>query len=74
MQDLPTENPHAFPLSDPNSVYNEGMTLRDYFAAKSVLGFMTPYMDREDDFINAARKSYKMADTMLKERSKNGEQ
>lgn len=51
---------------------SDGMTLRDYFAAKvmnSQLNQQTrPYADY--DFDNAAIRSYEMADAMLKVRNK----
>ena len=46
----------------------EGMTLRDYFAAKAMQGDMTQGI-HEDDFLETAARSYKMADAMLKARS-----
>ena len=48
-----------------NSVFN--MTLRDYFAAKMMQGEATTKIDiREYDL--QARRAYRMADEMLKER------
>jgi hypothetical protein len=43
----------------------EGMTLRDYFAAKAMQALM-----RENYFESTARSAYHMADIMLKERLK----
>lgn len=61
-------NPPAFP-----SVFDHerGMTLRDYFAAKAMQGFM--YGAPTNDDINGAlgnlaEMSYKLADAMLKAR------
>lgn len=59
----------AFPTTDfthagqviPGS---EGMTLRDYFAAKA----MQPMVNEYDDFNLMARTAYDMADAMLKAR------
>jgi hypothetical protein len=46
----------------------EGMTLRDYFAAKAMQGMLAcPGSIRVDDDANLA---YKMADAMLKARNK----
>jgi hypothetical protein len=63
----------AFPTTTAN--YNgmdpagEGMTLRDYFAAKSMQAEMTDGIN-ESDFAWTAARAYKMADAMLAERSK----
>ena len=55
----------AFPI--PNQCKDDGMTLRDYFAAKAMQGFMA------DSFLQAevdefAARAYDMADAMLKAR------
>lgn len=50
----------AFPPSNPG--YAQGMTLRDYFAAKAM--YLCPLRSHSD----AARWCYQMADAMLKER------
>ena len=56
-------------ITPTNSVFN--MTLRDYFAAKIMQGEATTKIDiREYDL--QARRAYRMADEMLKEREKNG--
>lgn len=52
-----------------------GMTLRDYFAAKALMGMTasTPILDRTSDKINHAgwaTAAYRFADAMLKEREK----
>jgi hypothetical protein len=62
-------NDQAFPVS-----YNghEGMTLRDYFAAKAMQVLIAKMMNEEGwDFIqeDVAMGSYQMADAMLKERN-----
>ncbi len=47
---------------------DQGMTLRDYFAAKAVQGLLAcPVQSDERMF---ARDAYQMADAMLKERNK----
>jgi hypothetical protein len=53
----------AFPVS-----YNgrDGMTLRDYFAAKAMQGFIASGRFAGD--LDCARDSYAMADAMLKAR------
>jgi hypothetical protein len=55
---------------------NYGMTLRDYFAAKSVTWFLTKLDDEgvvdDHDLLRqfAAEHSYKLADAMMKARTK----
>ena len=46
----------------------EGMTLRDYFAAKAMQADMAQGL-HEEDFLETAARAYKMADDMLKARS-----
>lgn len=46
---------------------SEGMTLRDYFAAKAMQVFM---QNAETDMDEDAADAYRMADLMLKERAK----
>jgi len=78
------ENPSAFPepfVNDPNLAISNtpGMTLRDYFAAKAMQGFLTnnnlgnvleksgaKTMEDADDCI--AITAYRLADAMLKQR------
>jgi len=75
-------NPSAFAFGYGTDNYSDiqlGMTLRDYFAAKAMQGFisdremyMAMMMDRKtsglspDDYI--ANQSYNLADAMLKQR------
>ena len=61
--------PPAFPIT--NHWHNElnhynGMTLRDYMAAKAMQGMMVDVDQPKCDYI--AQTAYKMADTMLKAR------
>lgn len=58
-------NPFAFPIHDVAHI-ESGLTMRDYFAAKVLVN---TYMgvNHEDE---AAKRAYKMADAMLKEREK----
>ena len=60
----------AFPShGSMGEVTHEGMTLRDYFAAKWLQGFIAnPSLDDVDP-ARAARNAYRMADAMLKARS-----
>ena len=57
------KNPSAFP----DGLGSDGMTLRDYFAAKAMQGFAAC----DDDFPSAefvAINAYKWADAMMKAR------
>ena len=59
----------AFPYE--NRYEHEGMTLRDYFAAKAMDGFnrhMVAYEWGQDVMDVAARNAYALADAMLKAR------
>lgn len=86
-EDRKTKNPNAFPLSaelidrisDLGDLEPEGMTLRDYFAAKVMQSIfagqgarMVADRDQRYDETNwaevVAKNSYEMADAMLKER------
>lgn len=58
---FPTENERQ---TGANSYHYEGMTLRDYFAAKALTVI---YMDADDDE-HAAQRAYELADAMLKAR------
>jgi len=48
------------------SVIDEGMSLRDYFAAKAMQGYLNECYDM--DHTSRARFSYDLADAMLKAR------
>lgn len=70
-----TENPSAFPwANDADKQYNwihRGMTLRDYFAAQAMQGWLLlPKVAKhlDGDFDGVATWSYHMADAMLKAR------
>lgn len=73
MKDQPS-NPPAYPLPEyrefSRSERNEGMTLRDYFAAAALQGYFsapnTPHMNAADEHV--AKYCYDMADAMLKVR------
>ena len=66
----------AFPTHPDGALINDGMTLRDYFAAKAMQGFvMDDVLCKEaatepEWYVNIAEASYKMADAMLKARGK----
>ncbi len=71
-------NQPAFPtkintehFSHPSTIYNTGMTLRDYFAAKAMQSFLSHLVEEgwdADDLELVAETSYRMADAMLKAR------
>jgi len=50
----------------PSGQYKLGMTLRDYFASKVLQGLLASGLDQPK--FEFARKSYEMADEMLKAR------
>ena len=56
-------NPLAFPFNS-QFRYSEGMTLRDYFAARA----MQALIDNDGLFSEIPTQAYKMADAMLKAR------
>ena len=57
-------NEKAFP--NPHLRSNDGITVRDYFAAKAMQGFQEQWVyDNSDEIAN---KAYAMADAMLKAR------
>ena len=59
----------AFPLKEPMSNDFQGMTLRDYFAAKAMQGFVSDPDWRSDMMPDeTARAAYVQADAMLKAR------
>ena len=63
------KTPTAFPWTHDN-ITCTGMTLRDYFAAKAMQGFLaTVKVDCPDNLI--AEDAYNLADAMLKAREKN---
>ena len=74
-----TENPSAFPwANDADKQYNwinRGMTLRDYFAAKALQGFLPDAFQEAPDNYPAKRlapfwaaMAYQLADEMMKAR------
>jgi hypothetical protein len=65
-QEKKTRNPYAFPNTD-------GMTLKDYFAAKALQGICVNVGRNGFYFANPeiiAKQCYELADAMLIERSK----
>jgi hypothetical protein len=57
-------NPPAFP--SPHNDRYKGLTLRDYFAAKAMEGFVTGDYDLYPQEV--AKKAYQIADEMMKAR------
>ena len=53
---------------------NEGMTLRDYFAAKAIQtawrGWLDGYYESDEPNTDIAKCAYQIADAMLKERER----
>jgi len=67
------KNEPAFPChGSMGEVTNDGMTLRDYFAAKAMQNFLSTIGWNSDQkwFDEIAVGSYRMADAMLKARTK----
>ena len=65
---------HAFPQGNDRVVHalsierSQGMTLRDYFAAKAMTGLLTAELVGEYSNEHVAEISYRIADAMLKAR------
>lgn len=66
------ENPQAFPVSTIDGHTNDGMTLRDYFAAKIIQGMVATDMKASVDgdyvALTQCKTAYVIADSMLKAR------
>lgn len=58
----------AFPAKDSDGYWAEGMTLRDYFAAKAMQGICTNSALGNWSAKIIAREAYEIADAMLKAR------
>jgi len=55
----------------PSETYGEqGMNLRDWFASQALNGFISTGWTSRNDFSNAVKKSYEIADLMIIERTK----
>lgn len=66
-------NPPAFSATtgSDGGIYQKGMSLRDYFAAKAMLGLAIQFpQDFETDAENLVKLSWKIAELMLLEREK----
>jgi hypothetical protein len=73
MKNKETKNPNAFPLFidvNQNSEVHDGMTLRDYFAAKAMQSLISEGNLRGgiNEYTVISRHAYCCADEMLKER------
>jgi hypothetical protein len=76
MSTIKPSNPSAFPLEYADGDFQRGMSLRDYFAAKAMQGFISNELvmqsiadnhpDEGDEYI--AKECYRIADAMLKQR------
>jgi hypothetical protein len=72
MKDINTDDTYETWLSKYGG-YANGMTLRDYFAAKAMQGFVSDPEWRVDMMPDeTARAAYTQADAMLKARQSNG--
>ena len=61
----------AFPApAGVSHITDQGMTLRDYFAAKAMTGLLTAELVGEYSNEHVAEISYRIADAMMKARSK----
>jgi hypothetical protein len=58
----------AFPLVTEKQILHDGMTLRDYFAAKAMAQLMFNSPVVQDDARTTASWAYEYADAMLKAR------
>lgn len=68
---FPSTDLHNDPLHGLHEVFNQGMTLRDYFAAKAMAALIANNWPIHGGAKNAiANVSYEMADAMLEERAK----
>jgi hypothetical protein len=58
----------AFPISGSQYRHTEGMSLRDYFAAKAMQAIVSKEVSHVSWVDEYAKNAYKMADAMLKAR------
>jgi hypothetical protein len=69
-----TDNPSAFPsvcLNDPGHPQSvPGMSLRDWYAGKALVGLLTSPYNNDVVARRFAQASYEMADAMLAERAR----
>lgn len=65
MVDFNKNETYAYPV--PLEAFDPGMTLRDYFAAMALTGWMSSY---DPEPANIALLCYQLADAMMEERAK----
>ena len=75
MEENKINNPSAFPFTWDSSynasvITEEGMSLRDYFAAHAASGILSNYSTYTGAAENIAKKAYDVAEEMLKQRQK----
>ena len=68
-----SNNPPVHPIINEGSVYETGITLRDYFAAKAMQSMIAnPNIvkpnELEGNFDSFSKRAYRYADSMLKNR------
>jgi hypothetical protein len=65
----------AFPTSNAYNTLNEGMDLRDYFAAQAMVGILTMLKGGNEGLItvqeSTSKYAYEWADAMMEARGKN---
>ena len=59
----------AFPMADAPFAYQDGMTLRDYFAGQAIVA-LAEHVGRIDMTHSQAEQAYRVADAMIAERKK----
>ena len=57
-------------LNNTGGAARDGLTVRDYFAAKAMQVYLTATMGQLVDATNVAENAYLIADAMMKERAK----
>jgi len=60
----------AFAVAELANIQWDGMTLRDYFAAKAMQALYKDAIDHQASNQSIAHEAYKISDAMLKEREK----
>ena len=70
MSDIPAlAFPHKWETTDGTTIIAKGMTLRDYFAAKAMQGWLAnPKTEYETSYEKFAKVFYEMADALMKAR------
>jgi hypothetical protein len=68
---MSTAGKPAFPSTQGTTEWREGITIRDYFAAKAMQGLISNFKgDVSTNYEIISAVSYEMADVMLEEREK----